>query len=193
MKKLLLISLICFYSCKTQVYLPVKKCIEKDNLSTIHKGVLLFESKLKDKYPNSTIEWAYFEFLQDLSTKNLSNQFFDDSISDSISKQIRNLKIWDISERTNENMEREAKLFNVEKMNPNNIKLEKNISYCLFDQTDSDGIKNFLLMNSKYRLSPKRIRNIFYSGTSESDLKKDTNRMIIALGVYYQTKFNINK
>jgi len=191
MRFFVFILLLSFYSCKTHVNTLPKKCIDEQYFSSINKGVELFENKLSDKYPYLSIEEAYFKFIQDLSDKKLSAEFFHDESMDSISIAIKGLNLWDISERTKENMDREARLYKVQEMNPNTVKLGKDISYCLASQTDSDGIKNFLYMNSDYRLSPNRIRKTIYSGTSNIQLKNPLNRMVIALGVYYQTAFNI--
>jgi len=153
--------------------------------------VAFFESKLKKKYTEMTKEAAYFEFLTDWSYRNLNTNFFSDDSSDSIHKQIRNLEIWNESLRSEENMEREPKLFNVESMNPIRLKLDKDISRCLVRQTKAEGIVYFLMDNSKYRISPRLAQKRLFR-TNEHDLKENVNRMIIALGVYYQTSFNIN-
>ncbi len=191
MKKLLLIVFIAFYSCKTQDYLPAEKCTYKEQLFVINKGVNYFETKLLKKYPDLTKEAAYFEFIIDWSNKKLNTDFFSDKSLDSIHKQIRNLKIWDESTRSGENMEREAKLFNVDSMNPMRTKLNKETSNCLAKTSNAEGIIYFLKFNSEYRLSPRLAQKKLFH-TSEYDLKDDENRIAIVLGVYYQTAYNIN-
>ncbi len=192
MKKLLLLILIGFYSCKSQDYLSTEKCIYKKNQFIINKGVNYFETKLAERYPNLTKEAAYFKFISDWSSKKLNTDFFSDKSLDSIHKQIRNIEIWEESIRSSENMEREAKLYNVSTMNPKRIKLDKETSICLAKASNTDGIIHFLiLINSDHILIPRLAqKKLFHS--SESDLKNDENRIAIALGVYYQTAFNIN-
>lgn len=93
--------------------------------------------------------------------------------------------------RSSENTEREAKLFNVDSMNPKRIKLTKEFSNCLLLATEVNGLRNFLLINSKYKLSPRLAQKYLYH-SSEIDLNKFENKMIFVLGTYYQTAFNVH-
>ncbi|MDT0540692.1 hypothetical protein [Croceitalea sp. P059] len=143
--------------------------------------------KLEEQYKNLSKEAAYFQFLSDWASKKLPLDFFQDSLE----LKIRNLNLWEVSERTDRNMELEKTLFDVDSMNLIRVKLNSEFSTCLSKNTrDWDGIRRFLLANSKYRLSPRlALKNLSY--TNETDLKEFENRLAIVLGVYYQTMFNI--
>lgn len=188
MNKPLLILFLVVFSCKTTISTSIRNCIDKEHLSIINKGIEVFEAKLYKSYPNLTIEKAYFKFLEDYRNKKLNPEFFKIENINSI----KELEIWDVSIRTEKHMKLEAKLFNVDSMNPNRTTLNKNFSQCLANLTESEGIQNFLLSNSIFRMSPKRTKKMIYAKTNESDLKKYENRLAIALAVYYQTALNLN-
>jgi len=77
-------------------------------------------------------------------------------------------------------------------MNPVRVKLNSEFSTCLSKTIkDWDGIRRFLLANSKYRLSPRLALNDYFYRSNENDLKDFENRLSIVLGAYYQTMFNI--
>lgn len=178
-------------SCKTQKAVALAKCIDQKQIVVIENGISYFEAKLVEIYPELRIEAAYFEFIDDWSEKKISSDFFDDSSSSAIHQQIRALDIWEESLRSSENTEREAKLFNVDSMNPKRIKLTKEFSNCLLLATEVNGLRNFLLINSKYKLSPRLAQKYLYH-SSEIDLNKFENKMIFVLGTYYQTAFNVH-
>ncbi|WP_053978558.1 hypothetical protein [Mangrovimonas xylaniphaga] len=192
-KKLLLLIFLALCSLKNHSYSQTTNCFSEEQIKIIKTGIDHFESKLQDRYPDMNIEMAYFKYVDDLSTKKITSNFFLDSISRTINDQIRKLKVWNTSIRSDENMNREAKLLHVEEMNEYNVKLDKNISDCLTKQTDCEGIENLLVANSKLRLSPNTIRDFIYAGASESDFKEEINKMALVLCVYYQIAFNIQK
>ncbi len=147
----------------------------------------MFELKIQKQYPEISKEAAYFEFVTEWANKKLPLDFFQDSLE----LKIRSLNLWEESERSDKDTELEKKLFNVDYLNPVRVKLNYTFSNCLSKTTtDWDGIRSFLLANSKYRLSPNLALKNFYR-SNENDLKEFENRLAIVLGVYYQTMFNI--
>ncbi|NJB35798.1 hypothetical protein [Croceivirga sp. JEA036] len=192
MKKLLFISFLIISGCKsgidsTSFDKSSKECIEKEQREILEKAVELFETRIKEKYPEISVEAAYFEFISDWSNKKLPVDFFQDSLE----LKIRNLNVWTESTRSEKDMELEKQLFNVASMNPIRVKLNQEFSNCLSEKIDwRIGTRSFLLFNSKYRISPK-IAKKRLNWTSEYDLKEFENRLTIVLGVYYQTMFNI--
>lgn len=153
----------------------------------MEKAIELFEFRIQKKYPKSSTEAAYFEFISDWSNKKLSIDFFQDSLE----LKIRSLNLWTESNRSEKDTDLEKKLFKVDSMNPMRVKLNTDFSICLSNNIDwRVGTSSFLRANSKYRISPRHARKYLYN-TSEHDLKKFENRLAIVLGVYYQTMFNI--
>ncbi|GAA0746241.1 hypothetical protein [Gaetbulibacter jejuensis] len=186
MKKLVIILFLGLLSCKTEKNISSKKCYESEQRDVLENSVRLFELKLKKQYPELSNEAAYFEFISDWSDKKLSVDFFKDSLE----LKIRNLNLWTESNRSGKDMELEKRLFNVDSMNPIRIKLNEQFSKCIAFSTKVEGIRNFLIVNTKYRYSPKLAKKSLLH-TSEYDLKEFDNRLVIVLGVYYQTMFNI--
>ncbi|WP_041383271.1 hypothetical protein [Polaribacter sp. MED152] len=192
MKKLAFILFLGIFSCKSgfdssSTVLSSKDCVVKEQKEILEKAVKLFEYKLQKQYSDISIEAAYFEFISDLANKELTIDFFQDSLE----LKIRNLNLWTESKRSEEETDLEMKIFNVNSMNPIRVKLNSDFSTCLANKIDwRIGTSSFLRMNSKYRLSPRLAKKQLFK-TSEYDLKKFENRLTIVLGVYYQTMFNI--
>ncbi|WP_318310448.1 hypothetical protein [Flagellimonas crocea] len=188
LKKLIIILFLVVCSCKTGFDSSSKKCIEKEERQILIEAVDLFEFKIQKQYPEISKEAAYFEFLTNWADNKLPMEFFQDTLS----LKVRNMDIWEESKRSEKNMDRERKIFNVDSMNPVRVKLNSEFSTCLSKTTkDWDGIRRFLLANSKYRLSPRFALNDYFYRSNENDLKDFENRLSIVLGAYYQTMFNI--
>nr|WP_299384135.1 hypothetical protein [Allomuricauda sp.] len=195
MKKIIFIILFGLCSCKSglnsssraETTSPSQKCVGIQERELLKKAVEAFETKIQNRYPELSVELAYFEFVSDWSNERLQVDFFKDSLE----LKIRSMDLWTESTRSDENMEREKHLFNVDSMNPVRVKLNSDFSTCLANKIDwRIGTSTFLRMNSKYRISPRHARKKLFR-TSQNDLKKFENRLTIVLGVYYQTMFNI--
>ncbi|MEM9075630.1 MAG: hypothetical protein AAGC43_01270 [Bacteroidota bacterium] len=187
MKKFAIILFLGLCACKSGFNSTSKNCIEKDQREVLENAVELFEIKIQKQYPKLSKEAAYFEFISEWANKKLPIIFFQDSLESTV----RNLNIWSESIRLDKDMDLEKKIFNIDSMNLKRVKLNYEFSSCLSKATtDWDGIRNFIVANSKYRLSPKlALKNLYR--TNENDLKQFENRLAIILGVYYQTMFNI--
>lgn len=181
-------------SCKTKENLPVtvKQCLDNDSMIILNNGVKLFESKLVEKYSETSIEVAYLKYLNDLADKKINIDFFIDNETESGIKQVQRLNIWNKSNRSSENMIRESKIYNVQSMNPISIKLDAELQGCLIGKTESIAIKSLLIGNRKYRVSPRMHRKSLYGTLSIYDFETKLNRAIFVLILYYQIAFNVN-
>ena len=188
MKKLSLLLLLGILACKSEFNASSRRCFEKNQKQLLVKAVELFDARVQQRYADLSLEAAYFRFLFDWSSKKIPQDFFRDSLQ----LKIRNLDLWTVTDRSEKNMDLEKQLFNVDSMNPKSVKLNPEIATCLARAIDwRKGISSFLLLNSKYRISPKIVQKRLYH-SSENDLKQFENRLAIVLAVYYQTTFNLN-
>ncbi|MGB2761547.1 MAG: hypothetical protein WBC58_16425 [Maribacter stanieri] len=154
-----------------------------------------FESELEKVYAGLNPERRYIQFLEDFINYEISPDFFLNSELESTRKQIKELGIWTMTEESDEGMEAEISLDGSKPEKSDGVlTLNNEFQNCLIDKVSNDGIKNFLALRTKVpNLSSGLTAKYIHDGINEKDLKNETNKLVIALGVYYEFSLNLEK
>mgnify|MGYP003678022530 CR=1 FL=1 len=198
MKKLLLVLiLISFSSCSSQKTKlnGLKTCLKKEDITILEKGLADFESRLGNKYNGMDKEESYIQFLSEFINNDISSAFFLNPEMESTRKKIKELGIWTMTVVSDEGMEAEIRLDGLEpEKSVGILTLTNEFQNCLIDKVSNDGIKNFLAVRTKVpNLSSGLTAKYILDGIDEKDLKDETNRLVIALGIYYEFSLNLEK
>ncbi len=198
MKKLVLALILMSFSCcssqKTKLN-GLKICLKKEDISILEKGLADFESRLGNKYKGMDKEESYIQFLSEFINNDISPDFFLNPELESTRGKIKELRIWTMTEESDESMEAEIRLDGSEPEKSLGIlTLTNEFQNCLIDKISNDGIKNFLAVRTKVpNISSGLSAKYILDGIDEKDLKDETNRLVIVLGIYYEFSLNLEK
>lgn len=198
MKKLLFtMILVSFVSCKSQdtKLNELKSCLEKKEIEVLEDGLVDFESSLAKQYEGLDKEESYVQFLIDFINMDIPPDFFLNSESESTRKRIKELRIWRLTEELDEGMEVEIRLDGSEpEKNSGMWTLTNEFQNCITDKISSEGIKNFLKIRTEVPdISPRLSAVQIYNGFKEEEFSSKLNRLVIAIGVFYEFSLNIEK
>ncbi|WP_298507166.1 hypothetical protein [uncultured Maribacter sp.] len=169
--------------------------MKKEDISILEKGLADFESRLGNKYKGMDKEESYIQFLSEFINNDISPDFFLNPELESTRGKIKELRIWTMTEESDESMEAEIRLDGSEPEKSLGIlTLTNEFQNCLIDKISNDGIKNFLAVRTKVpNISSGLSAKYILDGIDEKDLKDETNRLVIVLGIYYEFSLNLEK
>lgn len=209
----LLILLVCTISCNQsetdKKYADsFKGCLNDSDIEILNRATFLFEQKLEDHYGSTDSKANFNIYLEELGSierrLNVPLTFYLNDKSIAIIKELESRgtfnKIWTkfVEEESEEEIsiavapgyeEPKREKLEIYTLNPNGDYLK-----CINSKSNNEGIKEVLNSQTKYGdIAPSIIAGALKQRMTKSDFDNGLNKVIVAIGFYYDMVNLLNK